>query len=270
MTNENTDYMVDQEENGTPVPDDVVTESVEDGVSSEVDNIAEAETIADESVAMEAEPLLRFDGDDDGEGIPGNEEGETADNGSVNGDEGAEEESEPEETAEERRLRRKKELIGDVVFFVVSFIIIFTLFKIFPPYRVSGDSMNMTLKDKAFGFGVIWFTPDYGDIIVLHGEKGKTNDDDFIKRIVGKPGDVLDITDGVVVRNGELLTEEYAYYDTQYPNKTGITQHIELGEGEYLVLGDNRYHSMDGRYFGAIKRSEMKCKMLFFLWGKKR
>ena len=44
----------------------VVTESVADGVSSEVDNIAEAETIADESVAMEAEPLLRFDGDDDG------------------------------------------------------------------------------------------------------------------------------------------------------------------------------------------------------------
>lgn len=171
---------------------------------------------------------------------------------------------------EELKFAKRKELIGDIIFFVISFIVIFTLFKIFPPYRVSGDSMNMTLKNNAFGFGAIWFSPDYGDIIVLHGEKGKTNNDDFIKRIVGKPGDVLDITDGVVVRNGKELEEKYAYYDPEYPNKTGITQHFELKEDEYLVLGDNRYHSMDGRYFGTIKRSEMKCKMLFFLWGKKR
>ena len=183
-----------------------------------------------------------------------------------------EEESEQpdEETKEERWRRRRKELIGDVVFFIISFIVIFTVFKLFPPYRVSGDSMNMTLKDKAFGFGTIFFTPDYGDIVVLHGDEGKTNESDFIKRVIGKPGDVLDITDGVVVRNGEELKEDYVYFDPDYTYRTGMTQHIELGEGEYLVLGDNRYHSMDGRYFGAIKKSEMKCKMLFFLWGKKR
>lgn len=175
-----------------------------------------------------------------------------------------------EETKEERRLRRRKELVGDIIFFIVSFIVIFTVFKIFPPYRVSGDSMNMTLKDKAFGFGTIFFTPEYGDIVVLHGDEGKTNESDFIKRIIGKPGDVLDITDGVVVRNGEELKEDYVYFDPEYNYRTGMTQHIELGEGEYLVLGDNRYHSMDGRYFGAIKKSEMRCKMLFFLWGKKR
>lgn len=173
------------------------------------------------------------------------------------------------ETPEERKRRKRREVIGDLVFFVVSFVVIFTIFKIFPPYRVSGDSMNMTLKDRAFGFGTIFFTPEYGDIVVLHGDQNKTNDSDFIKRVVGKPGDILEITDGVVVRNGEQITESYAYYDPD-GYKSGMTQRIVLGDGEYLVLGDNRFHSMDGRYFGAIKKSEMKCKMLFFLWGKSR
>ena len=201
------------------------------------------------------------------EGIESVTDGEPAD---VTEETGEEDEGLEEETPEERKRRKRKEIIGDLIFFVVSFIVIFTIFKIFPPYRVSGDSMNMTLKDKAFGFGTIFFTPDYGDIVVLHGDQNKTNDSDFIKRVVGKPGDVLEITDGVLVRNGEKVTESYAYYDPEYTYKTGMTQRIVLGDGEYLVLGDNRFHSMDGRYFGAIKKSEMKCKMLFFLWGKKR
>ena len=180
-----------------------------------------------------------------------------------------EEEKDPAETDAEIRARRRKELRSDIVLFIISFIVIYTIFRIFPPYHVSGNSMNNTLQNKAFGFGVIFFTPDYGDIVVLHGDGEKTNNDDFIKRVIGKPGDILDITDGKVVRNGEELTEDYAYYD---PNSigNGITQHVELGDGEYFVMGDNRMHSSDSRYFGAIKRSEMKCKMLFFLWGKKR
>ena len=180
-----------------------------------------------------------------------------------------EEEKDPAETDAEIRARKRKELRSDIVFFIISFIVIYTIFRIFPPYHVSGNSMNNTLQNKAFGFGVIFFTPDYGDIVVLHGDGEKTNNDDFIKRVIGKPGDILDITDGKVVRNGEELTEDYAYYD---PNSigNGITQHVELRDGEYFVMGDNRMHSSDSRYFGAIKRSEMKCKMLFFLWGKKR
>ena len=130
--------------------------------------------------------------------------------------------------------------------------------------------MNQTLKNRAFGFGTILFQPDYGDIVVLHGDSGKTNDNDFIKRVVGKPGDVLDITDGVLVRNGEEVKEDYAYYDPDYTYRSGVTQHIVLGEGQYFVMGDNRFHSMDSRSFGPITREEMKCKMMFFLWGKKR
>jgi signal peptidase I len=178
--------------------------------------------------------------------------------------------AEPAESPEEKRRKKRKAFIGDVVFFVVSFIVIYVLFTIFPPYYVDGNSMNQTLKNRAFGFGTILFQPDYGDIVVLHGDSGKTNDNDFIKRVVGKPGDVLDITDGVLVRNGEEVKEDYAYYDPDYTYRSGVTQHIVLGEGQYFVMGDNRFHSMDSRSFGPITREEMKCKMMFFLWGKKR
>lgn len=256
MTNENNEEMKNRFPNEETNDVENVTEKIE-LFDIEQDG-AETGAKPDETEAGEAK-----DGAGVGEAKSGSEGSETPD-----GETG----EDPEDlmSPEELKLAKRKELIGDIVFFVISFVVIFTLFKIFPPYRVSGDSMNMTLKNNAFGFGAIWFSPDYGDIIVLHGEKGKTNNDDFIKRIVGKPGDVLDITDGVVVRNGKELEEKYAYYDPGYLNKTGITQHFELKEDEYLVLGDNRYHSMDGRYFGTIKRSEMKCKMLFFLWGKKR
>lgn len=222
-----------------PADDDILTEDSEDGP-------------ADDGVLTE-EP----------EDSPANDEELSEDTeGSPEGD--------GELTEEERKRNLRKELIGDAVFILVSIVVLLIVFKLFPPYRVSGDSMNQTIKDKAFGFGTIFFTPEYGDIVVLHGDADKTNGSDFIKRIVGKPGDVLEITDGVIVRNGEKIDEPYAYYDPEVVSYGDLTQRIELKEGEYLVMGDNRYHSMDGRYFGPISRSEMKCKMLFFLWGKKR
>ncbi|MCQ2422899.1 MAG: signal peptidase I [Lachnospiraceae bacterium] len=175
------------------------------------------------------------------------------------------------EEANGRNDMRKvlRTLVGDVVFFLGCLIATYLLFSVFPPYFVDGTSMNNTLRDRAFGFGIIFFTPDYGDIVVIHGENGKTNDSDYIKRVIGKPGDTLRIIDGVVYRNGECLDEPYAYYDPGAP-RSGVIQEISLGEDEYLVMGDNRFHSYDGRGFGPISRSEMKCKMLFFLWGKKR
>ena len=93
--------------------------------------------------------------------------------------------------------------------------------------------MNQTLQDKAFGFGTVFFKPDYGDIIVLHGEGDKTHNDDYVKRIVGLPGDILEITDGVIVRNGKPVAEPYTYYDPDYHGINGITQLVVLGEGEY-------------------------------------
>lgn len=179
--------------------------------------------------------------------------------------------SETEETEgrEPEKLTLKKAVLS-ILFYAGAFVFFWLLFRIFPPYLVKGHSMNKTLRDKAFGFGTTIFKPDYGDIVVLHGRRGQTNDSDYIKRVIGKPGDVLSITDGVVTRNGVKLDEPYAYYDPDHSFISGNTITYVLHDDEYFMMGDNRYNSFDSRGFGTISRSEMKCKMLFFLWGKKR
>ena len=81
-----------------------------------------------------------------------------------------------------------------------------------------------------------------GDIAVFRSESEKTL---LIKRVIGLPGDEIRIANnGTVYVNGEALTEPYVQYQRQ-----GREQTFEVPEGEYLMLGDNRAHSYDSRYW---------------------
>ncbi len=183
----------------------------------------------------------------------------------------------------EYRRRQRKEIWANIRFFVISFCIIYAVFYVFPPYLVSGESMNHTLTDKAFGFGIRFGDLERGDIVVFSNEE--TGGKDYIKRIIACPGDTIELYNDEVYVNGELLEEDYAYYDPSYPfpyisayipleegSSTLIPEyHLEeftLGEGEYFVMGDNRHHSSDSRQIGCITRDDVKCRMIFFLWGK--
>ncbi len=192
-------------------------------------------------------------------------------------------EEELAEAKEEYKRRQWKEIWSNIWFFAVSFLVIYALFYIFPPYLVSGDSMNKTLTDKAFGFGLRFGELEQGDIVVFSNEE--TGGKDFIKRIIACPGDTIRLVNDEVYVNGELLQEDYAYYDPESSNPyvTGYISaddgsgtmipeyHLKeftLGDGEYFVMGDNRYHSSDSRRIGCIHRKDVKCRMLFFFWGK--
>lgn len=178
-----------------------------------------------------------------------------------------------------RRKKRWKDLCSDLLFFAVSFVIIYTLFYVFPPYLVDGKSMNQTLDHRAFGFGIRYGELNRGDIVVFSNEK--TDGRDYIKRIIACPGDTLRIENDEVYVNGELLLEPYAYFETvTIPGETDgknesvvvrpeyHLNEITLGDDEYFVMGDNRYNSKDSRRIGVIHREDVKCRMLFFLWGK--
>ncbi len=171
------------------------------------------------------------------------------------------------ETPEERKRRRTIDFWDNVKFFCISFLIIYMVFFIFPPYLVSGDSMNQTLRDKAFGFGIRFVEPDHGDIIVF--SNANTRGEDYIKRVIGVPGDTVRIEGDTVYVNGQRLTEEYAYFD---PTRAGMYAEMQkewtLGEDEFFVLGDNRYNSSDSRAIGVVHRDDIKCRMWVFLWGK--
>lgn len=88
--------------------------------------------------------------------------------------------------------------------------------------------------------------PDYGDVVILDSEKVQGHAT-FIKRVVGKPGDVLDFSDGDLYRNGELVEEPYALEKME-----SEAMSVTVPEGEVFLLGDNRNHSMDSRMFGSV------------------
>ena len=183
-----------------------------------------------------------------------------------------------------------KWILSELLFIIPTLAFFLLLFYIFPPYVVKGPSMLKTLDNNAFGFGYRYATPQRGDIVIVNtgvssDEKG-TNGEFFIKRVIGVPGDTIkcafeqydyDVTmsDGTVVKaggnvyrvylNGELQIEPYVWFGGGSFARVG---EWTLGEGEYFVMGDNRFDSNDSRAFGPIKRSDIKCTMKVFLYGR--
>ncbi len=125
-------------------------------------------------------------------------------------------------------------------------------------YRISASSMAPTLEtgdvilvDSRRGDRR---QPGVGDIIVFRTERGTP----YVKRLVGLPGDTISIRDRVVYRNGDALDEPYlAPADPQYRRPRRQVGELVLGPGQYYVLGDNRDHSEDSRYFGPIDETAM-------------
>ena len=115
--------------------------------------------------------------------------------------------------------------------------------------KVSGDSMLNTLHDEdnliVDKISYRFRAPERYEIIVFPYRYAE--DTYYIKRIIGLPGETVQIIDGYVYIDGELLDESYCL-EVIEPNRYGIAaEPIELGEDEYFVLGDNRNHSADSR-----------------------
>ena len=126
--------------------------------------------------------------------------------------------------------------------------------------RVSGQSMETTLQD---GDNLIvdkisyrFHDPSRYDIIVFP-YKYEVNTF-YIKRIIGLPGETVQVKDGYTYINGKKLTSDI--YGREVMDEPGIAEEpIKLGSDEYFVLGDNRNHSQDSRdpYVGVLKRSDL-------------
>jgi len=102
-------------------------------------------------------------------------------------------------------------------------------------------------------------TPDRGDVIVF---QSPTNPDrDFIKRVIGVPGDTVEIRSGVVYVNGEPLVEPYITGRTGCPCGPWVVE-----PGTFFVMGDHRNNSSDSRVFNAIPEKSIVGKALFSYW----
>ncbi|MBQ7456400.1 MAG: signal peptidase I [Desulfovibrio sp.] len=111
--------------------------------------------------------------------------------------------------------------------------------------------------------------PKRGDIIIF--EYPENPDIDFIKRVIGVPGDVIEVRDKQLYRNGEPVKESYVIFkepDQIRPVRDNFGP-ITVPKGEYFVMGDNRDNSHDSRFWGCIKREAIRAKAwrIYFSWG---
>ncbi|MFZ1024876.1 MAG: signal peptidase I [Limnoraphis robusta] len=109
--------------------------------------------------------------------------------------------------------------------------------------------------------------PDRGDVVVFSPtDQLKTQyKDAFIKRIIGLPGETVEVRDGLVFVNGQPLTEKYIAEEPQY-NWGPET----VPEDQYLVLGDNRNNSYDSHYWGFVPRDHIIGRAVVRFWPPNR
>ena len=153
---------------------------------------------------------------------------------------------------------RKKERFHLLVGIGVAILaVILALVFVFGVTTVSGVSMEPNYHDQQRVVYLKIGSYNYGDVVGIN----MTNGTGYIKRVVGLPGDVMEVRDGSVYRNGVKLVEDYAQ-GTTYP-ETGIVEYpYTVPENSCFVLGDNREHSEDSRSFGAIAWRQIVGKVI--------
>ncbi len=140
------------------------------------------------------------------------------------------------------RYVKNSNLIGYVLILIIGILIA----KFIMPYHfnVASGSMEPTLEvgDKYYVSKFQALDYEHGDIVVFEFEKNIS----YVKRIIGMEGDVISInTDGTIMRNGEIIEEEYLLEPMEVP----YTMVYTVPEGCVFFLGDNRNNSNDSRYW---------------------
>jgi signal peptidase I len=129
-------------------------------------------------------------------------------------------------------------------------------------FQVRGSSMEPTLEDGQYmvvSKVVYWIhSPERGDVIVFHPPNDPS--EDYIKRIIGLPGEQVRIESGTVLADGVPLEETYIASPGLY---SGVW---DLGEGEYFVLGDNRRNSSDSHAWGVFPEEDIVGKAWLCYW----
>lgn len=153
-------------------------------------------------------------------------------------------------------------ITGAVFFFITYFF--------FRPFQVSGDSMYSNFKDKEYILtnliSLRFNEPKRGDVIVFRSPTEPAKD--FIKRIIGIPGDQISLKAGKIYINAKILSEPYIDHGIRTIGGAFMheAEQKTVPEGHYFVLGDNRNDSSDSRTWGFISRESIKGISIFVYW----
>jgi signal peptidase I len=155
------------------------------------------------------------------------------------------------------------------------------------PYRIPTSSMEPTLHCAGAGLGCTasisdrvlanrfvyhFIDPKRGDIVVFETPAKARRDcragGTFVKRIIGLPGEVLEVRNSSVMVNGARLREPYVHADRRGSGKTILRYRIP--KDHYYVMGDNRVQSCDSTVWGALPRANLIGKVFAVYWPPKR
>lgn len=175
------------------------------------------------------------------------------------------------------------QLLGELIETILLTLLIFFLIRnVIQNFRVEGDSMKPNLHNGQYlvvnrfaycpglhldvGFldlhwQKVWciWPPRRGDVIVFRAPNRPR--EDYIKRVVGLPGERVEIRRGQVLINGRPLKEPY-----ETRRYTGSAPAVTLGPDQVYVLGDNRPNSNDSRSFGPLSTDQIVGKALLCYW----
>jgi len=143
------------------------------------------------------------------------------------------------------------------------------------PNQVHGTSMVPNFQDKEFllteKLTYYFREPVRGEVVIFKAPPSEPCSEDeceYIKRVIGLPGETIRVLDGKVWVDGKILPEEYLPSDfvTNPGSFAREGKPVVIPQGEYLVLGDNRPHSRDGREFGPIPLESIVGRAFLRYW----
>jgi signal peptidase I len=155
-------------------------------------------------------------------------------------------------------------LLRDIAISVI--LAVFLIVFIYQPVKVEGTSMMPGLNDQERIFinkyeyrfvGAI----ERSDLVVFHFPLDRSQS--YIKRVIGIPGDWVEVTDGTVFVNGKAIDEPYV--PEEYRDHIS-TVRKRIKAGQYFVLGDHRTSSNDSRMWGLVDRADIYGKAVFVYW----
>lgn len=188
-------------------------------------------------------------------------------------------------TLQTKRERPKKSVWREYAEALVVALVLALVIRTFivQAFKIPSESMLQTLQvgdhllASKFAYGVkIPFTDKYiyegdspqrGDIIIFQYPNDPSVD--YIKRVIGVPGDVIEVRDKQLYRNGQPVKEAYIRHtdpDGIEPVRDNYAP-VTVPPDKYFVMGDNRDNSLDSRFWGFVDRSAIRAKAWRIYWS---
>ncbi len=172
-------------------------------------------------------------------------------------------ESAPDQEAPEQRKAGLRRFVLDILETLILSLLLFVVINsVSARVRVDGSSMEPTLHNGEFlivnKLAYKLGSPAIGDVVVFHFPGNP--DQEYIKRIIGLPGDQVVIQQGRVFVNGRSLEENYIAAPPAYEASWNVPQ------GAIFVLGDNRNNSSDSHSWGPVPLENVVGKAVFVYW----